>query len=119
MKTRAVTDSNDWTFGKGEQNYRTNIDALKQRLKTRLFSWTGDCFFQTEEGIDWINYFDIGMKSFMDRDIKRTILQTDGVLQIADFQSTMDKESRNVTVQATILSIYGDLQFIETVSVGG
>ena len=45
--------TNDWCFGKGRQNYASGLDALKLDLKTRLLSWTNDCFFSLTDFIDW------------------------------------------------------------------
>lgn len=115
MVTRAITDTGDWTFGKGKQNYRIDSDGLKQRLKTRIQSWLGDCFFASNDGVDWLNYLDKGMKDFLDIDIKRAMLQTEEVLQIAEYSSILNQESRTVTITATVNTIYGPIQFDQTV----
>lgn len=109
MKTRAIDSIGDWQFGRGLQSYRSDLDALKQAVATRLKQWLGNCFFAIADGVDWNTYLDIGRKDQLDLNIKRVILQTAGVLKISEYQSTIDHETRNVTIAATISTIYGDL----------
>lgn len=112
---RALDSAWDWTFGRGKQNYLSNLDALKQSISTRLKQWKGNCFFATDEGVDWKNYLDIGTKGLLDLDIKRVILQTGGVLKISSYESTLDLDSRAVSIVAHISTTYGDLALEETV----
>lgn len=117
MITRATDSKNDWTFGKGIQNYKRDAAALSQRIRNRLLSWKNDCFFSLDSGIDWSNYLDRGTKQFLDRDIKRTILQTEGVLQITNFASTINE--RSLTVSSTVETIYGEIEITETLGASG
>lgn len=110
MRMRALDRNNDWTFGKGKQNYQVDVEALKLHIKTRIKSWKGNCFFAEREGVDWNSYLDVGTKDFLDRDISRTILQTDGVIKIKTFNSEL--EDRNLTISCEIVSVYGNI-FIE------
>lgn len=107
MIIRNVTNLNDWTFGKGIQNYKTNKDAILLNVKTRLQSWVGDCFYATAEGVDYNNYMDIGTKDFLDSDIKRIILQSEGILKINSYVSTLDRDTREFEAQAEIVTIFG------------
>ncbi len=115
MIIRALDSSNDWTFGKGIQNYLREVDALKLNIRTRLKSWKGDCFYSTAEGVDYNNFIDVCTKDFLDRDMKRVILQTEGVLKITEFISTLDRTSRELTIEARIATIYGNIVFQEVV----
>ena len=107
MKTRALDSQGDWQFGRGLQSYATEKNALKQNISTRLKSWRNDCFFAMDDGVDWQNYLDIGQKNFLDLDIKRVILQTEGVLRISSYTSTLDTAERRVTITATVATIFG------------
>lgn len=108
MKTRALDSAGDWQFGRGVQSYVTEKNALMQNVKTRLRQWKNNCFFAMTEGVDYTNYLDIGQKAALDLDIKRVILQTNGVLRIAEFTSTLDTDSRALTISATIATIFGN-----------
>lgn len=108
MIVRAIEDATrDWRFGRGRQDYKTGAQALKQSIATRLRSWKGNCFYATEEGVDWNNYLNIGTKIFLDLDIQRVILQTEGVIRLRSYSSTLDREDRTLAVEATVDSIYG------------
>jgi len=108
MRTRALDINGDWQFGRGAQSYVTEKNALMQNVKTRLRQWKNNCFFAMTEGVDYTNYLDIGRKALLDLDIKRVILQTLGVLRISDFTSTLDSNSRELTISATIATIFGN-----------
>jgi len=112
---RALDSNHDWQFGRGLQSYKSDIDALKQSVQTRLMQWKNNCFFAMDDGVDWANELDIGMKGTLDLDIKRVILQTGGVLRIDNYSSTLDTDSRIITISCQILTIYGDLTLEETV----
>lgn len=55
MIVRALTGAGDWTYGKGQNDYRSSQAALSQCIQTRLTSFLGDCFFDSGAGIDWFN----------------------------------------------------------------
>ena len=42
MKVRAIDINNDWTFGRGLQDYKLNDRAVAQNVKTRLQSFGGN-----------------------------------------------------------------------------
>ena len=106
MIVRAIDSENDWTFGKGRNNYKRDLMALQQIVKTRLQQWIGDCFFAKDDGVDYNNYLDIGTKTFLDRDVRKVILQTEGVLTLNSFESDLSID-RNYTANAKINTIYG------------
>ena len=114
MRQRALDIDNDWKFGKGRQDYLTDAEALKLNITTRLKSWTGNCFFAPNEGVDWNNFLDVGTKDSLDRDIKTSILQTIGVIKINSYVSTITE--RNLNVDCEILSIYGNIFIREVVA---
>lgn len=107
MIIRNTTPEGDFTFGKGIQDYRRDLSAILLNIQTRLKSWKGDCFFAAAEGVDYNNFLDIGTKNFLDSDIKRVILQSEGVLKIQTYESTLDRENREFTGRASIITIFG------------
>ena len=107
MIIRNLTTDNDWTFGSGIQNYKRDLAAIELNIETRLRSWKGDCFFDPAEGVDYNNFLDVGTKNFLDSDVKRVILQSEGVIKITEYESTLDRDSRAFSAIATIISIYG------------
>ena len=112
MIIRNLTAQNDWTFGSGIQNYKRDLDALKLNIETRLQSWKGDCFFAPLEGVDYNNYLDVGTKNFFDSDVKRVILQSEGVMKIISYESVLDREARILTASCTIVTIFGITELV-------
>lgn len=106
MRVRAIDDNNDWTFGRGRNDYRRDQDALGQRLKTRLQSFLGDCFFAQTEGIDWFELAGSKRQTELALAISAVILNTDEVTEIVDFDFSFD-ENRTFTVTYDVRSIYG------------
>ena len=112
---RALDSNHDWQFGRGLQSYKSDLDALKQSVLTRLMQWKNNCFFAMTEGVDWANELDIGTQGILDLDIKRIILQTGDVLRIDNYSSTLDTDSRAISISCEIQTKYGDLALEETV----
>lgn len=111
MIISANDNNNDWTFGKGLQNYKSGLDAIIQNVETKLKEWKRNCFFNVDGGVDYENYLDIGTKDFLDLDIKRVILQSEGIIIINSFVSSIT--NRDYNCQANVKTIYG----IETIGV--
>lgn len=107
MIHRNVDSDGDWEFGKGKQSYTKDLQAILLNIKTRLKSWKGDSFSNPAEGVDYNNYLDKGTKSFLDADVKRVILQSEGVIKIKSYSSELNRSSRGFTANAEILTIYG------------
>ncbi len=115
MIIRATDTNRDWLFGNGLQDYRRDSDGLGQSIGSRLRSWKTNCFFAPDEGVDWNNFLDIGTKVFLDQDIQRVILQTGGVVRIRTYESTLDRDTRELSVETTIDTIYGELSVSEVI----
>lgn len=113
MIVRSLDSNHDWIFGRGINAYKKDMEALKQSIKTRLLQWKTDCFFATNEGVDWNNFLDIGRKTFLDSDIKRVILQTGGVLRISSYSSTLDSDTRSLSVSVSVDTVFGAVDFSE------
>ena len=82
MRVRAITSEREWTFGKGKQSYKIDDEAIAQNVQTRVLSFLGDCFFDTNAGIDWWNLLGVGRRDDLLRSIQLTILGTEGVVAI-------------------------------------
>lgn len=107
MIIRNLDVSNDWTFGAGLQNYKRDLEAVELNIQTRMKSWKGDCFYKPAEGVDYNNFLDVGTKSLLDSDVKRVILQSEGVLKITEYESELSRETREFSATATIITIFG------------
>lgn len=109
MRIRSLDSAHDWSFGQGKQNYSREAEALHTNVITRLLSFRTDCFYAEAEGVDYFNFLAPNTKDLLDQDIKRVIMQTDGVTDIPEYESVLGTEERNLTVTATISTIYGNI----------
>ena len=106
MLFRALNADGDWTFGAGLSNFASQADAIALNIRTRVMSWVGDCFFDMKAGIDWVNR--LGSKNqlaLLDLDLRRLILQTDGVTGLTNFDIVM--QGRAFIANYTVDTIYG------------
>lgn len=88
MRIRNVDGTNDWRFGKGNNDYVTGAYAVGLDIKLRLQEWVNDCFFNLPAGIDWARRLgSYNQKLFLDGDIRRIARATKGVLDIVNFKS--------------------------------
>lgn len=106
MIVRGVDVENDWFFGKGRNDYRSNYDAVVQNIKTRLKSFIGDCFFAVNDGIDWFNLLGAKNQLALELAVRSVILNTQGVSGIVSFSSSLDRESRIFTMTYEVNTIY-------------
>ncbi len=108
MKIRSIkgmTPPFTWEFGKGKQSYDIDLQAVMTNIKTRLYSFKNDCFFDTENGIDWFNI--LGTPNNRARlllEINNTILNSYGVQEIISSDVTFDPETRkaNITYEVKV-----------------
>lgn len=82
MKVRGIDANGDFTFGQGLSDYKTDQEAVKQQIKTRLLEWVGDCFFAADAGIDWATRLNPNQQNLLEQDIKSIILKTVGVVEL-------------------------------------
>jgi len=107
MITRSVDVENDWLFGKGRNNYKRNLDAVAQSVKTRLQSFLGDCFFAERDGIDWFNLLGAKDQTELSLAVASVILNTTDVTKVIDFEINLDKNTRDIRINFEIETVYG------------
>lgn len=108
MIIRALDANGDWTFGKGKSNYKKDLPALRQNIKTRLLEWKGDCFFDSGAGVDWNSR--LGKRSQINPlidEVRTVILKTDGVTEVLNVDSNLDSD-RNLTLNYSIKTVFGE-----------
>ena len=95
----------DWSFGHGKSDILRDDNAIMLNIDTRLHEWVGDCFFATNNGVDWYNGLDRGMKPYLDSRIQDVIAESFGVVQILDYTSVLDNQTRKLTITYNITTI--------------
>ncbi len=115
MKYRKLDASDDYTFGTGGDFYQNQPEAVAQAILTRLRLWYGEWFLDVADGMPW-NEEVLG-KRFKTRNpdgaIKTRILGTEGVQEIVSYSSTFDGNTRSLSVQCTVNTIYGQITINE------
>lgn len=107
MKIRAIDENNDWTFGKGLQDYKTQSDAIRQDIKTAIQEWVGDCFFANNNGIDWKNRLEKNQQKNTEAEVKSLIVKRDGVVAVLLVNSILI--NRVLTIYYKVKTIYSDI----------
>lgn len=88
-----------WEFGKGKQSYDIEKQAVMTNIKTRLYSFKNDCFFDADAGIDWFNV--LGLPNNRARillEVNNVILNTYGVQEIISSDVVIDGSKRQVSL---------------------
>ena len=109
MKYRALDENGDYTLGTGRDFISNSPETVAQAVKTRLGLWTGEWFLDVKEGTPWMDGIlgKTNKTSNPNALIRKRILGTQGVKSLAAYNSQIDKDTRRISVQATINTIYG------------
>jgi hypothetical protein len=109
MLVRRLDDNHDMTFGQGIANMADEAESVAQRVYTRLLLLFSEWFLDTDAGVPYLR--DVTIKPanmpLAEAVIKQTIIETDGVLEIRSFNMTLDRETRRLTISATVSNVYG------------
>ena len=109
MLYRKLDKNNDYVFGSGLLNFWQDVpDAVAQAVLTRLRLWSGEWFLNVTEGTPY-QAGALGKHQLQSVDpmIRDRILSTEGVNSIANYSSNLNSVTRQLTVNATINTIYG------------
>lgn len=113
LRYRKLTDNGDYTFGRGEQNFITNAEAVAQAIKTRLALLKNEWWENTSDGLPLFQNI-LGVrgtqenKKSADLLIQERIAETTGVKGIKNFESIIDGKTRRYTLSCVVETVYGD-----------
>lgn len=110
MRYRKLDENGDMTFGNQQADfYRDVPDAPAQAVMTRLRLWLGEWFINQTEGTPYTQAV-LGMhtQNTVDPAMRSRILNTQGVTQITSYNSYRDPDTRRITINATIDTLYGE-----------
>ncbi len=109
MRYRKLTSDGDYSFGNGQLDfYRDVPEAVAQAVKTRLLLWLGEWFLNIEDGTPFMQGI-LGKysKTVADTTIQDRVLSTQGVIDIENYVSVLDPDTRSFSVQFDLNTIYG------------
>lgn len=107
MAFRNLSGNGDWVFGSGKNSYVTENLEIGVNIQTRVLSFLGDCFFATEEGIDWFNLLEMGKQEQLENSVQETIKNTPGVTAINSVDVVMGA-NRRITITFDVQTIYSE-----------
>lgn len=117
MIVSALDKDNDWTFGRGRQNYISGGIAIAQKVKTRVRSFSNDNPLNMEDNIDWIYLLsEKNTEQETLREIERVVLATDGVMRIIELSMTVNKATRHQVIELRIETVFDEQSVIFPVS---
>lgn len=115
MRMRRLDENHDWTFGSGRSDYATESEAISQSVKTRLLSLHSDWFLNRDHGVKWFDYLKKNPNLVnIESELKKTVLNTDGVTEITGFSIALDPDTRKITVSVDYIDIYGNSMGVST-----
>ena len=109
MRYRKQDENGDYTFGNGLGNFHIdNVDAVAQAIDTRLKLWIGEWFADVSDGTGWTQAI-LGKHSqnLYELTLRQRVLETQGVISIQEFQSSLDPNTRELAVTMVVDTIYG------------
>lgn len=109
MKYRKWADDTDFQFGHGQADYwQDEAQGVAQAVVSRLRLLAGEWFLDLAEGTDYVGgVFGKYTKESYDPVIRARILGTEGVRSITSYESSIDGDTRRVTIAVDIDTIYG------------
>ncbi len=115
MLVRRLDGNHDMTFGHGIADMAVQAEACAQNVKTRLLLLQQEWFLDTDAGVPWLQDIMVKPANLLvaQAEIKRCILQTDGVQAIERFDLLFDSQTRKMTVVAALKTIYGTVNNIK------
>lgn len=105
MSFRNLTGENDWVFGTGKNSYVTENQEIGLNIQTRVMSFLGDCFFATNEGIDWFNLLDYRYQDRLENSVQEVVKNTPGVTAINSIDVLIGA-NRKIIIQYDVQTIY-------------
>lgn len=109
MRYRKLDSNGDFVFGNGLMDfYQNSPEAVGQSVLTRLKLWVNEWFLNVEEGTLWLQGI-LGkqQQSTIDTIIRSRILETEGVTDITAYDSIIDPDTRKLSLNVTIDTLYG------------
>lgn len=116
MRIRKHDENGDIVFGRGRDSYLRNApEAVAIAAKTRLSLWQNTWFTDLSDGTPWLeNVLGKYPEAVYNSIIRKRILETQGVKAILEYESFIDENRRNLLIQCTIDTVYGEI-YMETV----
>lgn len=109
--TNISNEPQDIYFVNGQLAFVTGKQYTAQRIKTRLQLFLGEWAFDTSQGVPWFEEVFIEPANIITVEaiIKNTILNTPNVTGLTSYTDSLNRITRNYSVQFVATSVDGDI----------
>lgn len=105
-RVAGIDSGSDWTFGKGKASYKTLSEMVRQNVLTRIRSFAGDWFLDTDAHIDWLTILgNRNNEASILSEVRRVTLSTLGVSIIEELRVESVTE-RKAVIRLRFTDIY-------------
>lgn len=102
---RNLDVNHDWVWGISKNAYVKDNQEIALNLETRILSFLGDCFFATDEGIDWWNLLEYNKQEQLENSVQEVVKNTPGVTGINSID-VLTGANRQIRITYDIQTIY-------------
>lgn len=103
---RTLSPVRDWTYGNNLAGYLQENNAIGQQISCRLLQLLGECFWDTQSGIDWYGWLGGKNPTGLSLAISTVILNTVGVRGINSMNFKVDPVTRKFTVNWNVTTVF-------------
>lgn len=109
MRYRKLSPTGDYTWGQSLLNfYIDEPAAVGQAVETSLLLWQGEWFLDTSIGTPWVTgVLGFHSQASADTTIQDITSQVQGVVNVSNYLSTLDRETRAYGCRFNLDTIYG------------
>jgi hypothetical protein len=121
---RKLDENGDYTFGRRDEFY-SDVEAVAQAVKTRLLHFRGEWWENIRDGTPFFQdvagqfFASSNAASRVDLIFSQRINGTTGVLEITEFDSRIDPQTRTYSASITVRTIYGAAFQMNIIGAGG
>lgn len=116
MRYRALDQNGDYSFGQGSQNFLIDSrQGVAQAVLTALRLFQGEWFLDSTAGVPWFTeVVGYGTQGIYDNVIKAAVLQVQGVLDLQNYASNLNRITRELTITMDLDTQFGQVTITST-----
>lgn len=109
--------NNDMSFGHGLSNFARDAEAVAQKVRSRLQLLRGEWMLDVDAGVPYLQEILVkpANTALAESLIKQTIIDTDGVAELRTFSLDFNRDTRILSLAATVSTIYNTTADIQVV----
>lgn len=115
MTIKALDENNDIFLQDGTIHRVSEAPETIQQIRSRLLFYLGEWFLDTTGGVDYFGVVFVKPVnlSLIESELKSTIINTDGVIELIEFELDYNRTTRKLQVDFEAKTIYGTINVSE------